>query len=87
MQQIGIDREGRFAALILGDFDAVLLGIFDQLGAGVQIPFAPRRDDFDVRVERVIAKLEPDLIIPLPVAPWQTASAPTSWQFRSGAWK
>ena len=30
MQQIGVDREGRVAALVLGDRDLVLLGEVDQ---------------------------------------------------------
>ena len=43
----------------------MLFGIFDEFIAGVQIPFAPRRDDFNFRVERVIAKLKPNLVIAL----------------------
>ncbi len=33
VQEIGIDREGRLAALVLGDLDLVLLGEVDQVGA------------------------------------------------------
>ncbi len=42
-----------------------------------ELPFAPGGDDGDVGLERVIGHLEADLVVPLPVAPWQTASAPT----------
>jgi hypothetical protein len=76
MQKIGIDRERRFAALVLGDGNLVLLGEFDQLRAARQAPFAPRRDDADIGVQRVIRQLKADLIIALPVAPCATASAP-----------
>ncbi len=35
MQQIGIDRERRFAALVLRDRDLVLFGEVDELGAAI----------------------------------------------------
>ena len=63
MEQVRIDREGRLAALVLGDGDLVLLGELDQLAAAGEIPFAPRGDDLDVRRERVIAELEADLVV------------------------
>ncbi len=43
----------------------MLLGPVDQRGAAGQIPFAPRGDDLDVRVERIGAELEADLVIAL----------------------
>jgi hypothetical protein len=48
VQQVGVDRERRLAALVLGDRDLVLLGEFDQVGARLEVPLAPRRDDLDV---------------------------------------
>ena len=65
MQQVGIGRERRFAALVLGDRNLILLGKGDELFARAKIPFAPRRDDFYVRLERVVGKLEPHLIVAL----------------------
>ena len=65
MQKIGIDRKGRFAALIFRDRNLILLGEIEQCGARREIPFAPRRDDLDVRLERVISKLEAHLIVAL----------------------
>ena len=38
MQQVGVDRERRLAALVLGDRDLVLLGEVDQRGARVERP-------------------------------------------------
>ena len=64
MQQVRINRKGRFAALVFCNLNAVFFGIFDQLRPGIQIPLPPRRNDFDVRIERVIAEFKPDLIIP-----------------------
>ena len=55
VQQVGVDRERRLAALVLGDRDLVLLGERDQLLAALELPLAPRRDDLDGRLERVIA--------------------------------
>ena len=65
MQQIGVDREGRFAALVLGDRDLVLLGEVDQVGARLELPFAPGRDDLDVGVERIVGELEAHLVVAL----------------------
>ena len=64
MQQIGIHAERRLAALVPGDRDLVLLGEFQQFRPAGQVPFAPRRDDLDVRLQRVIAQLESHLVIP-----------------------
>ena len=44
VEQIGVDREGRFASLVLADRDLVLLGEVDQLLAAGELPFAPRGD-------------------------------------------
>ena len=65
MQQVGVDRERRFAALVLGDRDLVLLGELDQPGARGEVPFAPRRDHLDVGLERVIGELEAHLVVAL----------------------
>ena len=43
----------------------MLLGELDQLGAAREIPFAPRRDHLDVRFQRIIGKLEADLVVAL----------------------
>ena len=63
MQQIGIDAEGCLAAFILWDGDLILFGIADQLGARPQIPFTPRRDHFNVWLQRIISQFKPNLII------------------------
>src|SRR5438093_1544287 len=38
-------------------------GKVDEVGPRVERPFAPRRDDFDVGVERVSGQLEADLVV------------------------
>ena len=63
MQQIGVDRERRLAALVLGDRNLMLLGELDQLGARGQIPFPPGRDHGHVRLQRVIRELEAHLVV------------------------
>ena len=65
VQEVGVDRERRLAALVLGDRDLVLLGIFDEPGARGQLPFAPGRDHLDVGLERVIGELEAHLVVAL----------------------
>jgi hypothetical protein len=45
--------------------DAVLGGVGHQLLAREQVPFAPGRDDLDVRVQGVGAELEADLVVAL----------------------
>ena len=65
VQQVCIDREGRFAALVLGDWDLVCLSKFQQFGARGQIPLTPRRDHFDVGVQCISGQLEPHLIVAL----------------------
>ena len=65
VQQIRVNREGRIAALVLGDWNLVGFCKFQQLGAAGQIPFAPRRDHLDRRVQGIGRQLEPDLIIAL----------------------
>jgi len=47
------------------DRDAVLLGIGQEFLAREQIPLAPRRDDFDIGVQRVGAEFEAHLVIAL----------------------
>ena len=56
-------RERRLAALVPGDRDLVLLGELEQLGARGEVPFAPRRDDLDVGLQRVIGELEAHLVV------------------------
>ena len=64
MQQIGVHRVGRAALLVLHiDRDAVLFGIRHQLLAAQQVPLAPRRDDLDVRVQRVGAQFKAHLVV------------------------
>ena len=65
MQKIGIDGKRRLAALVLGDRDLILLGEGEERGARGQIPFAPGRDDLDVRLQRIIGKLEAHLVVAL----------------------
>src|SRR6516164_3521091 len=43
----------------------MLLGIVYEPGARSQVPFAPGRDDLDVRIERIIAELEANLVVAL----------------------
>ena len=40
-------------------------GILEQDGAGIQLPFPPRRDHLDLRFQRVIGELEPHLVVAL----------------------
>ncbi len=65
MQQIGVDRIGRFAPFVGRNINAVFFRIFDEFGAGIEVPFAPGRDHFNIRVERVITQFKADLIIAL----------------------
>ncbi len=55
VEQIGVGRKRRLAALVLGDRNIVRLGEFDQARAAGQIPFAPRRDHLDIGIECIIA--------------------------------
>ena len=41
----------------------MLLRIRDQIHAAFEVPLAPRSDDFDVRLKRVIRQLETHLIV------------------------
>ena len=65
MQQVRIDRERRLALLVLGDRDLVLLGEFEEMGAALERPVAPGRDDLDVGVQRIGGQFEADLVIAL----------------------
>ena len=65
VQQVCVNREGRLAALVLGDRNLVRLGKFQKLGARGQIPQPPGRDDLDGRVKCRDTQLEPDLIVAL----------------------
>ena len=46
-----------------GDRDAVFLRVFDEVHAAREIPLAPRRDDLDVRLERIGGQFEADLVV------------------------
>ena len=48
-----------------GNLDAVRLSPFHLLGAGVQIPFAHRGDNLDVRIKHEDARLEAHLVVAL----------------------
>ena len=39
------------------------LGVSNQIGAALEFPFAPWRYHFDVRLQRVVSQLKPDLIV------------------------
>ncbi len=65
VQEIGVDAEGGFAALVLGDGDLVLLGEFQERLAALEPPLPPRCDDPDVRLQGVVGEFEPDLIVSL----------------------
>ena len=43
----------------------MLLGEVEQLLAALELPLAPRRDDLDVGLQRIIAELEADLVVAL----------------------
>ncbi len=65
VQKVGVHREGRFVALVFGDGDLVLFGEVDQRLAAGEGPLAPGGDHPDVGLQRVIAELEPHLIVAL----------------------
>ena len=65
MQQVGVDRIGRVVLLALGDRDVMGAGELEQLGAALECPFAPRRDDLDAGLQRVIGELEAHLVVAL----------------------
>ena len=65
VQQVGIDRERGFPALVLGHRNLVLLGEGDQVLAALERPLAPGRDDLDAGLQRVIGELEAHLVVAL----------------------
>ena len=65
VQHVGIDRERRFPALVLGDRDLVRFRERDQLLAALEVPLPPGRDDADRGLERVVGELEAHLIVAL----------------------
>ncbi len=70
MQQVRVHRVRRAAAAVLHlDGYAVRLRIGEQLLARGQVPLAPRREHADVRLERVVSKLETDLVVALAGCP------------------
>ncbi len=65
MQQVCVNRERRFALLVLGNRDLVLFSKFEQMRAALECPVAPWSDDLDVRVQRISGKLKANLIVTL----------------------
>ena len=63
-------------------------GEVDQRGAAGQVPFAPGRDDLDVRLQRVIGQLEAHLVVALAGgAMGDGVGADLPRRSRSGAWR
>ncbi len=58
VQQVGVGREGRLAALPLWNGDASALGVVDQLGAAGEIPLPPGGDHLDVRLQPVVPAMQ-----------------------------
>ena len=52
--------------------------VFDKTGPAGEVPLPPWCDHLDVRIETVIAELEPHLVIAFAGCAMQTASAPVS---------
>ena len=65
VQQVGIGRKRRFAALVLGDRNLVLFGEGEKRVAGGEAPFSPRRDDLDVGLERIGRQFVAHLVVAL----------------------
>ena len=65
VQCVGIHGVRRTTVLLACDRNAIGLGIGDELFARVQIPEPPRRNDLDVRLERVSTQLEAHLVVAL----------------------
>jgi hypothetical protein len=65
VKEVGVDREGRLAALVLGDRDLMLLGEADQRLAAAVFPLPPRRDHPDVGLQRIVTEFEADLVVAL----------------------
>ena len=61
VQQVGVGREGRLAALPLWNGDASALGVVDQLGAAGEIPLPPGGDHLDVRLQPVVPAMQKEL--------------------------
>ena len=87
MQKAGVSRIGRFVDLVARNGIWLLRANSISLRAGTEIPFAPWRNHLDVGLQRVIAELEPDLIVTFASGAKLIASAPVSCAFLSGAWK
>ena len=88
VQQVGVDREGRLAALVLGHRDLVRLGEVDEVGAALEAPLAPGRDHLDVGVQRIGGEFEAHLVIALAGgAMGDGIGAGLARRSRSGAWR
>ena len=76
MQEVRVDRERRFAALVLGDRDLVLLGEGDERGPRGEAPLPPGRDHLDVGLERVGREFEAHLVVALAGRPVRNRVGP-----------
>src|SRR4026208_761742 len=65
MKKVGVDGEGRFAALVLRHWNLVLLGKVDEIGAALEGPFPPRCNDANIGIQRVCGQFEAHLIVAL----------------------
>src|ERR1039457_4477456 len=66
MPEVAVARVG--ILLRGGDGDAPRRGVVDGVLARRDVPLAPRRDDRELRRERHVRELEPDLVVALPGA-------------------
>ena len=74
-EEVLVERERRGRGRL--DGDALGDRVLDLLVAGPD-PVAERCDHLDARVEGLERELEAELVVPFPVQPWTTASAPSS---------
>src|SRR5688500_4355065 len=63
MEQVGIHAIGRTAFFLHLYRNAVHFGILQKLLAGRKIPFAPRRNHANIRLQRVVAQFKTHLVI------------------------
>ena len=61
MHQIPVHRIRLFGRR--RDRNIVLRAICDQIGAALEFPIPPRRDDLDVGLQGVVGQLKPNLIV------------------------
>ncbi len=65
VQQVGVHRERRLLAPLHLDRNLVLGGVRHQRLARAQVPFTPRCDHGNTRLQRIGAELEPNLVVAL----------------------